>query len=237
MAKPKTPADPIGADSAPATDGANDIYSAFLEMQKELPTLSRSAKNESFKTDGKAHSYVPLEDLVEQVMPVLHKHGFIVTQPVSHSGSLPTLKTALIYAATGQAMEDEMLLGIQDMTPQNQGSAITYARRYQLMSMLGIVGEPDDDANRANKEAKDKIETAKKPAHVNKKGNIDVMLREVQLDPDEYRKTLKAAGIEWEDMTNEQADDILQKLGAYINYKRAQTAAQKTAIPSQVAPQ
>jgi hypothetical protein len=34
--------------------------------------------------------------------------------------------------------------------PQGQGSAITYARRYALMAVLGLVADEDDDGNKAS---------------------------------------------------------------------------------------
>jgi hypothetical protein len=42
-----------------------------------------------------------------------------------------------------------MLLNAAKDDPQGQGSAITYARRQAAMSMLGLVADSDDDANRA----------------------------------------------------------------------------------------
>ena len=42
-----------------------------------------------------------------------------------------------------------MLNGKEDA--QAQGSAITYARRYALMSMLGLVADTDDDGEAADR--------------------------------------------------------------------------------------
>jgi hypothetical protein len=36
--------------------------------------------------------------------------------------------------------------------PQGQGSAVTYARRYSYMSVLGLVADVDDDGNAASRE-------------------------------------------------------------------------------------
>ena len=47
------------------------------------------------------------------------------------------------------------LLLLKSNDPQAQGSAITYAKRYQLQAILGIAGEEeDDDAQKADKAAK-----------------------------------------------------------------------------------
>lgn len=123
-----------------------DIYKDFLAVQKELPKLEKTAKNPFFNSN-----YVPLDQVIEKVLPVLHKHNFTLVQRVSHivagDNVIPALKTDLNHIS-GKAISDTMILNSKsDTDPQAQGSAITYARRYSLVSMLGLATEEDDDAN------------------------------------------------------------------------------------------
>jgi hypothetical protein len=58
-----------------------------------------------------------------------------------------TLKTTLMHSS-GQWIQGEMPLFLPKMDAQAQGSAITYARRYGLAAITGLV-QVDDDANTA----------------------------------------------------------------------------------------
>lgn len=120
------------------------LGAALLEAQKDAPGLQRDAINPHFRSN-----YVSLDSLVAVVLPILNKHGIVVMQTPTISDGRPALRTKLIHAASGESEEDTMLLELEKDTPQGQGSAITYARRYSLMSMLGLVADVDDDGNAA----------------------------------------------------------------------------------------
>jgi hypothetical protein len=72
---------------------------------------------------------------------------------VSPVGITPALRTRLTHVPTAEYEEDSMPLSAGKETPQGQGSAITYARRYSLMAALNIVADKDDDANAAQPKA------------------------------------------------------------------------------------
>jgi hypothetical protein len=111
--------------------------------------LRKDATNPHFK-----NNYLSLGGILEIVLPVLHKHGVTLTQHPSSTGGpapLPALRTRLELAAVqGEYVEDSMLLMPGKADPQGQGSAITYARRYSLMSILALVADEDDDGNAAS---------------------------------------------------------------------------------------
>lgn len=54
------------------------------------------------------------------------------------------LETRLIHAESGQWISSMAVIPLPKNDPQGMGSAITYARRYSLCAMLGIVTEDDD---------------------------------------------------------------------------------------------
>lgn len=125
------------------------LNSALLEAQGELPKLHRGSKNPHY-----GNTYVSLDAILEAVLPVLNEHGLVVSQMPTYieangSGPAPALRTRITHAESGECVEDTMLLLAQKDDPQAQGSAITYARRYALMAMLGLVADEDDDGNRA----------------------------------------------------------------------------------------
>jgi hypothetical protein len=59
------------------------------------------------------------------------------------------LVTTVYHAESGEFMQSEQVLRMKDLNnPQQQGSAITYARRYALASIFNL-NQEDDDANTA----------------------------------------------------------------------------------------
>jgi len=123
----------------------NNLYTALLKVQSKAPHLQRDAINPHFSS-----KYISLETLMSAVMPVLTEHGLVwVTRPVS-DGDDPVLNYRLIHAESGEVLEGTMPLMLDKQHSQGLGSAITYARRYSLMAVLGLVADQDDDGNRAS---------------------------------------------------------------------------------------
>jgi hypothetical protein len=118
------------------------LAEALLAVQADTPALQKNAINPHFR-----NRYISLDALMEQTLPVLNKHGVVLLQHPTQVEGLPALRTKLLHAASGEFDEDTMLLSAAKPDPQGQGSAITYARRYSLMSILGLVADEDDDGN------------------------------------------------------------------------------------------
>ena len=123
----------------------NELAAAFVKAQADFPTI-RKTKHATIqtKTGSYSYDYADLGDIRESVVPTLTQYGLAVTQAPSIYGDQPALTTTLMHTS-GQWIESEMLLHIEKTDAQGQGSAITYARRYALSSILGLVTESDDD--------------------------------------------------------------------------------------------
>lgn len=116
------------------------LAKALLAAQKDMPGLQKNAINPHFK-----NKYISLDTLMESILPVLNKHGLVLMQEPTYDAPEATLTTTFILAETGESTSSEMMLCMAKNDPQGQGSAITYARRYSLMSALGLVADNDDD--------------------------------------------------------------------------------------------
>jgi hypothetical protein len=57
--------------------------------------------------------------------------------------------TKLVHAESGQWQSSLMVMPLPKNDPQGYGSALTYARRYGLATLVGLVSEIDDDAEAA----------------------------------------------------------------------------------------
>ena len=112
----------------------------------EAPGKGREAKIESQK--GRySYKYADLADIIDCYRKPLSSNGLALTQPIVLRGSQMVLLTVLVHES-GEWIASEYPLRMYER-PQEQGSAITYARRYAVSSLLGIAAEDDDDGKRA----------------------------------------------------------------------------------------
>ena len=131
----------------------SELALALVEAQAEFSAVPKGSTNPFFKS-----KYAALPDVVASASPVLAKHGLAVTQGISFQQGFSdnanvlhdTLTTTLIHKS-GQWIESEMPLHLPKQDPQGQGSAVTYARRYAYMAILGLVADDDDDGNSASR--------------------------------------------------------------------------------------
>lgn len=134
------------------SDNIATLAKAIIAVQAELAPVKKDKDNPFF------HSrYVGLDTVMPMALALLNKHGLALVQtvgngidPTAIAGVGTTLTTMLIHES-GEYIADTQPLLLVKNDPQGQGSAITYARRYGLMSMLGIVAEDDDDGNAASR--------------------------------------------------------------------------------------
>lgn len=121
------------------------ILGKLLKLQGEAIILQKDAINPHFK-----NTYITLNELMGKILPKLNELGLVLMQTPTTLGGTPAMTTTLADAESGEVISDTMALILDKPTSQGQGSAITYARRYALMSMLGLVADEDDDGNRAS---------------------------------------------------------------------------------------
>jgi len=120
------------------------IYQRLAQAQGDFPAIEKNADNPFFKS-----KYATLDQIQKAIQPVLAKNGLGYIQTFVEGGLLTTL-----FSIEGEKLES----GVHPMTfstkPQDNGSMITYAKRYSLASFLGvIVAGEDDDGNDAQKKS------------------------------------------------------------------------------------
>ena len=135
-----------------------NLATALVAAMSEIQDPVMDAENPHFK-----NRYASLKSCLDAVRSALANHGLFVTQSVIAGGDGKDRLVTRVMHESGQFMEDEGITLIGADTMQKYGSAVTYARRYGLCNLLGIVGYPDDDAEIAS--APDKKQAAK-PAQV-----------------------------------------------------------------------
>lgn len=121
------------------------LFKAMAGLQRECPNIAKDSKNPHFKSD-----YASLEDIWDVIKVLLAKWGLLVTQhPGKCERGIIEITTAVIHIETGQFVISvgEMPMGKEG--PQAAGSAITYARRYFIAPILGLIAGKDDDGEGA----------------------------------------------------------------------------------------
>lgn len=103
-----------------------------------------------------------------QILPLLNDTGLLLLQLPSVVGDpgpepRPALTTRIEHVATGEFIEATTPLMLDRDNSQGLGSAITYTRRYALLSILGLVADQDDDGEKASKSSRKKPEVVNQP--------------------------------------------------------------------------
>lgn len=94
--------------------------------------------------------YATLNAVMTACRDVLNSHSVWVTQyPVPVEGNNLGLVTKLVHVESGEWQASCMVMPLSKADPQGYGSALTYARRYGLTTLVGLVTELDDDAEAA----------------------------------------------------------------------------------------
>lgn len=128
------------------SEQVNELSKALTSFQKAAPKITKDKTAQIQTTKGSyGYKYADLGSIWDKIRGILADNGLSVIQSPTTQQSEPSLTTLLAHNS-GQWVEDTMPLKIVQDTPQGQGSAITYARRYMLSSMLGIVTDDDTDA-------------------------------------------------------------------------------------------
>ncbi len=120
------------------------LAKALLAVQKQLQPAFKDAANPFTKSN-----YATLNSVMEACRDALQSNGIWMTQlPMptpEHLGSGHlALQTKFTHASSGQWQASLTIVPLPKNDPQGMGSAMTYARRYALTAMLGIVTEDDD---------------------------------------------------------------------------------------------
>lgn len=120
----------------------------LLAFNKKVGTISKDSENPFFHS-----KYFDVNKVIEVIRPILNEVGLIVMQPLmaifEDNKPRTAIKTILIDAESGAEYFE--FTPITDLPKaQEMGSAITYWRRYALVSTLLLQGEQDDDGNVAS---------------------------------------------------------------------------------------
>ncbi|MEJ5328496.1 MAG: ERF family protein [Candidatus Bathyarchaeia archaeon] len=140
-----------GNNGEKTLDSLRQMLFALKDAKAEFLGIKRNATNYYL-----GNSYATLGKVLEAVEPALTKHDFIIEHRLVYREGKTYLSTSILHIPTLQNLTTELELSYRAGDMQSLGSAITYARRYSLLVLLGLSME-DDDGNKAKEDGGDKL--------------------------------------------------------------------------------
>lgn len=132
------------------SDDITELCKALHKAQGEMKAVKKGTSNDFFKS-----KYADLASIIEEMQPLLNKHGLAVTHLPIGDGEKVGVATILLHVS-GQWIRSDVLVKPVKTDPQAAGSAITYCRRYGMSAVLNLATE-DDDGEAASGRGSQKI--------------------------------------------------------------------------------
>lgn len=126
--------------SALTSETTGKIAAALIDAQNDFKPAVRDATNPHFGSQ-----FVSLGGVLGAVSEALRTNGIALVQQADLTDQgMTVLVTRLIHKESGEWLASVYPVRPVKADPQSEGSALTYARRYALMSLVGIAPEDDD---------------------------------------------------------------------------------------------
>jgi hypothetical protein len=212
------------------SENLSNIAKALVQVQAEAKGINKNAQGHGYK-------YISFDAILTLIKPVLSKHGVYLIQNVKgeivNGENLAFCETRLLHES-GEWVESDILAlkpvsigkGGQPapVTPQVVGSALTYAKRYQLCGMLGINADVDDDAAVASsQEAWGQVMTKEQ------KDLILKLIPQKGLSKETFNETMvRAIGTakDYKTFTKDEAASMINEMQSLPNAEQPQVPAQ-----------
>ncbi|MCD5464884.1 ERF family protein [Lactobacillus delbrueckii subsp. bulgaricus] len=124
------------------SESVKEIFGALSKFRAQVKQPAKTAKNPYFNSN-----YVTLEGVMQSIDAALPGTGLAYCQLVENGDNGVSVSTLITHSSGEWMIVGPLTLAPTKRDPQGQGSAITYAKRYQLASAFGISSDIDDDGN------------------------------------------------------------------------------------------
>lgn len=127
------------------SESLKNLVPALLKAQGEMGKAVKGAENPFFHSD-----YADLTSVMEVVKEPLNANGLAILQSVDTE----VVRTTLLHTS-GEWLQSggTRIVSAKPNDPQAQGSAITYAKRYDLQALLFVPTTDDDGEKAVDREA------------------------------------------------------------------------------------
>lgn len=121
------------------SESISKIVPALLAAQRLMGAAKKGSTNPYFKS-----KYADLGSVLEACKDLLNENGITILQPHSADEFGAYVETLLVHESGEYVGSKTKIQVAKANDPQALGSAITYARRYGLQSLLSMPAEDDD---------------------------------------------------------------------------------------------
>jgi hypothetical protein len=123
------------------SESIKNIACALVKFQASVSKVAKESNNPFFKS-----KYASLANILDTIQKPLSECGLAISQfPDANA-----LTTIIVHSDSGEWMESSYVMPVAKQNdPQAMGSAMTYARRYALGSILNLNIDDDDDGEKA----------------------------------------------------------------------------------------
>lgn len=158
----------------------SNVTEALIAVQASLEPLRANAVSHHGK-------FANLQGVMAALQPHLDKQKLaIIQKPQSSASGSCTLETLLRHAPSGEEISSIITIPMQRQNdPQAYGAAMTYARRYSLLCLFGMVTE-DDNADSSSYTLEKLLRELTTAANLDELNNIKQRHFEAQLLGDRF---------------------------------------------------
>lgn len=191
----------------------SNLNKKFMQVLNEVPNFST---DETANAGSRTYKYLNLATLLKNIKPIFEKHDIAFSQKVTFDGTgdgrqiLGTVETIIFDENEQQTVCSYPFFVTGD--PQQVGSAITYARRYSLTTVLGIFPDKDDDGGYA----KQKFDTADRPIGADQYATLVKAMDAHQIPPEARGEfisgTLNHPVKGWRGITQADLDKLMEAI-------------------------
>jgi len=129
-----------------------ELNKALCKCQIDMGAAVKDSLNPHFKS-----KYADITSIIDAIRLPMGNNGLSITQTTRLEGSLVVLVTTLRHISGEMILSEYPVIPVKN-DPQGYGSALTYARRYSIQSML-MVPTDDDDGHLASQPTKSNTQT------------------------------------------------------------------------------
>lgn len=119
------------------------LYAALVKAQKDFGPALKKKQNPHLQS-----KYADLAACMEAVTDALNNNGLALVQHTHECTDGVTVETVFLHESGESYSTGKLHVPANKKDAQGYGSALTYARRYSLMTACGIAPE-DDDGHKA----------------------------------------------------------------------------------------
>lgn len=134
------------------------LLPALFNFQSLVDPIKKTGENEHLKS-----TYADLVDVWAAIRAPLEKCGLLVLQEPHPNVRGAMVTTTVIHVESGEWRRSTLFIPARKMDAQAFGSALTYCRRYGVMTVLGLL-TTDDDGHAATLPPPEVQPTARPPA-------------------------------------------------------------------------